>query len=248
VGDELDTRGRILATTLRLFLDRGYERTTLRDIAAELGISKAAVLYHFPAKADLTATLIEPFLAELEALLQQTATLPRDRVRWAVVEGLFEVYVRHRTLLRLVTRDAAPFLQDASFRRLIGVFTRAGELLAGPEPRARDRVRAAQVVAMLTDPVLQLDDLPVHELRAEVLAGVARLLGPAGLRPPAGPLVVRAGRPPALTPEQVVAARRMRAEADRPVAEIAEVLGVSRATVYRYLSADGLPATAFRQL
>jgi excisionase family DNA binding protein len=40
----------------------------------------------------------------------------------------------------------------------------------------------------------------------------------------------------------------MRAEADRPVAEIAEVLGVSRATVYRYLSAEGLPATAFRQL
>jgi len=45
----------------------------------------------------------------------------------------------------------------------------------------------------------------------------------------------KGGRKPSLTPQKVKVARRMYAERDTTVAEIASVLGVSRATVYRHL-------------
>ena len=43
------------------------------------------------------------------------------------------------------------------------------------------------------------------------------------------------GRKPSLTPRKVKVARRMYADGDSTVAEIAKVLGVSRATIYRHL-------------
>ena len=43
------------------------------------------------------------------------------------------------------------------------------------------------------------------------------------------------GRKPSLTPKKVKVARRMYADGDSTVAEIAKVLGVSRATIYRHL-------------
>lgn len=48
------------------------------------------------------------------------------------------------------------------------------------------------------------------------------------------------GRPPALTPETIAAARAMR-ERDHTMPEIAKALGVSRATLYRHLSAAPFP-------
>ena len=45
----------------------------------------------------------------------------------------------------------------------------------------------------------------------------------------------KGGRKPSLTPKKIEVARRMYAEQDATVAEIASVLGVSRATIYRHL-------------
>jgi len=43
-----DTRQRIIDIALELFATRGYAGTSMRDIAAELGVTKAALYYHFP--------------------------------------------------------------------------------------------------------------------------------------------------------------------------------------------------------
>ena len=45
----------------------------------------------------------------------------------------------------------------------------------------------------------------------------------------------KGGRKPSLSPKKIQVARRMYAEGDSTVAEIAKVLGVSRATIYRHL-------------
>lgn len=45
----------------------------------------------------------------------------------------------------------------------------------------------------------------------------------------------RGGRKPSLSPKQIEVARKMHAEGDSTVSEIAETLGVSRATIYRHL-------------
>lgn len=232
--EQRDTRSRILNAALELLLRDGYQRTTLSRIGERLNLSKAAVLYHFPSKADLVVTLMEPFLDDLEALLKRAPARPGSAARWILIEGMLDVYLKHRRLLRGVVRDMAAFLQEPAFHRLMTAAGTANAILAGPGATLADRVWAAQVTAMLTDPVLHLGEEPVELLRAEILAGVRRL-GRAG-PPPAPDASARArGRPKAMTEQQLAEARRLRAQGERSVATIADTIGVSRSTLYRYL-------------
>ena len=68
-----DTRTRILRAALDLFAEHGYQRTSLRQIGERLRLTKTAILYHFPAKEHLLAALVEPLVADLEALLDSAA-------------------------------------------------------------------------------------------------------------------------------------------------------------------------------
>ena len=57
----------------------------------------------------------------------------------------------------------------------------------------------------------------------------------------------KGGRPPALSPDQVKAARRMYEQNEMTVAKIGAVLGVSRATIYRALNPQSVPVVEPRQ-
>ena len=64
----VDTRVRILDAASALFAEHGYAGTSMRDLAEALGMTKAALYYHFPGKAQILMALVEPLLDELEAL------------------------------------------------------------------------------------------------------------------------------------------------------------------------------------
>jgi AcrR family transcriptional regulator len=51
------TRERILDVALELFIDQGYEGTSLRELAEKLGFTKAALYYHFASKEDILLAL-----------------------------------------------------------------------------------------------------------------------------------------------------------------------------------------------
>ena len=102
------TQERILAAATDLFMSRGFERTTMSDIAERAGVSRATVFWHFSEKAGLFresfSRLLAPFRESLErnfadvpprkrleeqlAMSQQFANAHRDDisafVRWAV--------------------------------------------------------------------------------------------------------------------------------------------------------------------
>ena len=64
-----DTRAEILGVALDLFGRQGYEKTSLREIAERLDITKAALYYHFRSKADLPRALVEPLRRDMEQFL-----------------------------------------------------------------------------------------------------------------------------------------------------------------------------------
>jgi TetR/AcrR family transcriptional repressor of nem operon len=86
-----DTSQRILDVAEQLVQTRGFNGFSYADIAQALDVTKASLHYHFPAKADLGARLIERygrnFAAALSAIEQQ-ARRPRDKLRRYV--ALFE--------------------------------------------------------------------------------------------------------------------------------------------------------------
>ncbi|PWR09915.1 TetR family transcriptional regulator [Micromonospora acroterricola] len=235
-----DTRTRILRAALDLFAEHGYQRTSLRQIGERLRLTKAAILYHFPAKEHLLAALVEPLLADLEALLDAAQTQPTEEARWTVLEGWVDTMLAHRRPLGMLFHDIALVGRNDTYHRLMGIAMRANDVIAGPGAGRRERVRAVQAVATCSDPIVFFTDVPDEVLRADMLDGVRRLLStpaPDAATPSAGARGGRRrpGRPRALGGEQVEAARRMHAAGTHSVDAIAATLGVSRATVYRHL-------------
>ncbi|MGE5623881.1 MAG: TetR family transcriptional regulator [Methanocella sp.] len=68
------TRERILAAAALVFARRGYGEATLDEVAAEAGLSKGAVYWHFASKSDL-------YLALLEERVRREAAVVPDRLR-----------------------------------------------------------------------------------------------------------------------------------------------------------------------
>ncbi len=57
MAEQTDTRERILDVALELFNEKGYDGTSLREIAERLGVTKAALYYHFERKEDILLEL-----------------------------------------------------------------------------------------------------------------------------------------------------------------------------------------------
>ncbi len=64
-----DTRSRIQAIALDLFSEQGYDATSLREIAERLGVTKAALYYHFKSKEEIVESLTSDHVKRLDTLL-----------------------------------------------------------------------------------------------------------------------------------------------------------------------------------
>ncbi|MCB9730668.1 MAG: TetR family transcriptional regulator [Deltaproteobacteria bacterium] len=62
------TRQEALAAAIQIFASRGYEGTSLANIASEIGVTAAAIAYHFGGKAQLYQAAIDRVYADLAAL------------------------------------------------------------------------------------------------------------------------------------------------------------------------------------
>ena len=69
-GSRFGTRATIVATATRLFADRGYHRTSLHEVAAEVGIQKASIFHHFASKDALYRAVLEDGRGQGEALVR----------------------------------------------------------------------------------------------------------------------------------------------------------------------------------
>ena len=72
VSDPAGARGRLLHEAAKLFRDKGYERTTVRDLAAAVGIQSGSLFHHFRTKEEiLKAVMVETI--RLNTALMQAA-------------------------------------------------------------------------------------------------------------------------------------------------------------------------------
>ena len=98
---KLKTRRRVLDAARRLFMDRGYEAATIRDIASAAGLSTGAVFASFVDKTDLfNAVMAEDFNRMVERLRQ--AARPDGGVEEAVLAIFAAGYAFHDEQLPLL--------------------------------------------------------------------------------------------------------------------------------------------------
>jgi AcrR family transcriptional regulator len=102
------TRERILGAALRLFRRRGFERTTMREIARAAGVSLGSTYYYFPSKEALVLAFYGQVQERHESLVRTAALPPGDlvvRVRSALL-GKLEILREDRALLGALFRYA----------------------------------------------------------------------------------------------------------------------------------------------
>ena len=76
-GMDDSPRGKLLSAAARLFRDKGFDRTTVRDIAREVGIQSGSIFHHFPTKDDiLYAVMVEVIRFNTERLQAACAAHP----------------------------------------------------------------------------------------------------------------------------------------------------------------------------
>ena len=105
-----ETRERILEAALRIFRERGFERATMRDIAAEARVALGGAYYYFESKDAIVMAFYERSQGEmrprLEAILESSRTL-ESRLR-GIIEEKFTCFGPNRKLLGALSAHADP--------------------------------------------------------------------------------------------------------------------------------------------
>ena len=67
-----DRREEIVSSATELFYEYGYQKATMRDICRKIGITQAAIYYHFRNKEQILYTIIEKSSNELYFTLKSS--------------------------------------------------------------------------------------------------------------------------------------------------------------------------------
>lgn len=83
VTDPRTPKGRLLAKAAKLFRVKGYERTTVRDLAAAVGIQSGSIFHHFKSKEEILLALMKEVIvfntSRMESMLARSDT-PKEKV------------------------------------------------------------------------------------------------------------------------------------------------------------------------
>lgn len=115
-----NTRDDVVAAAGRLFADRGYHATSMRDLGRELGLLGSSLYAHVEGKQELLVEVVERgagFFQESAAAAQAAEGSGADRLR-ALVDGHLAVVLDHRDEVRTFLNEAQA-LDDEHRQRVV---------------------------------------------------------------------------------------------------------------------------------
>jgi len=192
----LRTRAEIIAAAERHFAERGFRETRLGDIAADVGIRRPSLSYHFSDKQDLYTAVLQTVFADWSAALP-TGGSAVQRLEAAMASWI-DFVAEHPNAARLLLRELAnaqpekiaAFLREGGaevdwFQSLIDEGVAAGELHPKVEPLRFMSVMAAFAVVQfaaipwlsLRVPVDARDREELKKRKYEILLVARSLLG-----------------------------------------------------------------------
>jgi AcrR family transcriptional regulator len=175
-----DTRARIQQIAVELFTEHGYEGTSLREIAEHLGVTKAALYYHFKSKEDIILSLVEDYKAQMDALIGWAKERPGNAdTRREILDRYMHIVAQRSQVFRMMHQNQAALNTMASaLRTLKNAPLQLADQLAGPDASLRERARAMMALGsmsvgwmFLADQVSDRDELSqiVSAIAAELV-------------------------------------------------------------------------------
>lgn len=161
------TREQILGTAMRLFVEQGYDKTSLREIAEAVGVTKAALYYHFRTKDELVTSALADYREAIDEIVAWLRATPPSIARNEGFVDRMAALVASDGGLALQFGQANPTLADReefgsthgdAIRELV-------QALVGDTPDAEATVRAtlafgALVLGALGNPMIPASGSP----------------------------------------------------------------------------------------
>jgi AcrR family transcriptional regulator len=166
----------------------GFVGTSIADLAGALGVSKAAIYYHYRSKDALLHRLVDPLLDAIDACIKDHTT--PARTPRALLGTYLAVLITHRDIVPLIATDVAVLNHPTIRPRLRTQNQQLQSFLTGPDTSVAARLRAEAALGgiwrpLIAEPPLDLTD-PAHQ-QILIDAAVAALQ-PSRSSPDGGPV------------------------------------------------------------
>lgn len=109
-GDTADTSERIRQAAASLFRTRGFNGTSMADLAAEVGVTKSSLYHHFPSKQALLSEILELTMERVTPQVQEVAESAAP-----AAERLHRVLVLHTTAALIDMNYVACFIEEGRY-------------------------------------------------------------------------------------------------------------------------------------
>ncbi|MEV6212410.1 helix-turn-helix domain-containing protein [Kitasatospora sp. NPDC051914] len=138
-----DTRARIIEVALELFASQGYEKTSLREIADRLGVTKAALYYHFKTKDDIVHGIVGSMAAPIDEAIAWGRERPwSPELRDELVRRFAAGMADRAPLLRFFHENQPALRESAAGLEFKDRMLAMIGLIQGPNATFRERLRA----------------------------------------------------------------------------------------------------------
>ncbi|MEV8393427.1 MULTISPECIES: TetR/AcrR family transcriptional regulator [unclassified Streptomyces] len=155
-----NTRQRIQDVALELFGEQGYEKTSLREIAERLDVTKAALYYHFKTKEDILISLFEDLARPLDDLITWGRTQPHTlETKEEILRRYSEALKKAAPLFRFMQENQATVRELSighTFKeRMIDML----DLIQDPDASLKNRVRCVSALFTMHAGTFALKDV-----------------------------------------------------------------------------------------
>ncbi|MFJ9027758.1 TetR/AcrR family transcriptional regulator [Streptomyces sp. NPDC102274] len=155
-----NTRQRIQDVALELFAEQGYEKTSLREIAERLDVTKAALYYHFKTKEDILISLFEDLTRPLDDLIAWGGTQPHTlETKQEILRRYSEALQSAAPLFRFMQENQAAIRELSVGETFKGRMMEMLDLIQDPDASMKNRVRCVSALFTMHAGMLALRDI-----------------------------------------------------------------------------------------
>jgi AcrR family transcriptional regulator len=155
-----DTRQRIQDVALELFAEQGYEKTSLREIAEHLDVTKAALYYHFKTKEEILVGIFEDLTRPIEELIEWGRGQPHTlETKQEIVRRYGDALDGATPLFRFMQENQATVRDLRIGERFKERMRGLREIVIDPESSLVDQVRSLSAIFTLHAGMFAVQDL-----------------------------------------------------------------------------------------
>lgn len=142
-----NTRQRIQDVALELFAEQGYEKTSLREIAEHLDVTKAALYYHFKTKEEILVSIFEDLSRPIEDLIEWGRQQPRSlQTKQEIIRRYSDALMGAAPLFRFMQENQATIRELSIGEMFKTSMLGLRDILMDPDADLVDQVRCVSAL------------------------------------------------------------------------------------------------------